>query len=320
MLTPFVLALIMFGLKPQYLLDIWSFIITANFNDSIMILFSPLLFSLKKPSKNNIVSFYWFPLLLHVGEHPDVYDLRSPVFLIPIVLFYIFGILLFLFRAKLLDRIHKLFSKAIKNKLFKKLVINYCLALFYVRGLFEREHKIIIFGMMFPNLVYFINYFVEEISLTSSCWVLVGIWFSTGITLYAIEDLCIWLSKLLREDVKTSIFVNDLSQVINNMDNDILHAGIFTTAGKLSAAGQAAIFSGVATGIIGISTTSINTWYNFKRDQMAFEQAERQRQAEAAQRERDRAYEAWKVRHKAWEKTPFYRKRDKEPIWEEPKK
>jgi hypothetical protein len=227
------------------------------------------------------LSFFWLPLFTHVGEQPYVYDPQSPIILF-------FGILLYLFIRRLIDYIPQLFSEALNNSLFRKLVVYYCLALLYIRGLFEKEHKIVIFSMTIPNLLFFVNFFVEEISLTSSYWVLASIWFSTGITLYAVDDLCIFLSKLLREEIKLSIFVKYLSQVIDNMDNDNIRAGIFTTPGKLSVAGQAAIFTGVIACIAGLSTTSINTWYNFKRDQMATEQADRDRQARTEQAERDR--------------------------------
>jgi hypothetical protein len=234
--------------------------------------------------------FFWLIPLTNIGENPDQYNLGPYMhFILILSLFVIlFFLILFIFRHKVKAKLLQIFDYIITYKIVKKLIVNWCILLLYLRGYFELETKVLILLFSTPNILYILNLLFKFFPSLETPLILTSFWFTTALCCYSIDDLCIFLSKILLKEITFNlIFTEELEKTIKLKDNPIIQSGIFTLGGKLTAAGQAAIYTGMTAALTGISITAINAWAGLKRDQATAQENESQRQADAKKRQED---------------------------------
>jgi len=243
--------------------------------------------------------FFGLLALFEVADHPDKYNLLPYEAYIKevICLIILSSVLLFYFKKAISDQISHLFLYLLKYRFFRKIICYYCYCVLVIKGFFELDHIIVPIFFGLPNALVLLHWLSSGIAAYGDCIVLMLFWYTIGTTLIAWDQLAMRVTAFLDSNPShpfTRIFYEFLHEKHNSLFTPLIQAGWLPSLGKLSAAGQSALFAGVATMVTGICIAHLNVRYNEHKDKLNAEQADKERQARAEKEDKDRQARAEK--------------------------
>jgi len=243
--------------------------------------------------------FFGLLALFEVADHPDKYNLLPyEVYIKEVIcLIILSSVLLFYFKKAISDQISHLFLYLLKYRFFRKIICYYCYCVLVIKGFFELDHIIVPIFFGLPNALVLLHWLSSGIAAYGDCIVLMLFWYTIGTTLIAWDQLAMRVTAFLDSNPShpfTRIFYEFLHEKHNSLFTPLIQAGWLPSLGKLSAAGQSALFAGVATMVTGICIAHLNVRYNEHKDKLNAEQADKERQARAEKEDKDRQARAEK--------------------------
>jgi hypothetical protein len=209
---------------------------------------------IRYPFKYN-KAYLWLFGLFQIAENPDTFDLSPYIHYIYLssFLFIILGIFLFSLRDKIFALIKKIGFKLLLNQNVLMFTCYYLYLIFALRKIFDRHNAIIISIIMGIGHISFLSNLLlnpDGFLAKPVFWML--LWFTLGVTLISLDQ-----------------FTNKMFT-----PPPFNESGFFTKLGTLTAAGQAAIYAGIATSLTAITIASLNNNYNHKENEKNRKQAQ----------------------------------------------
>lgn len=241
--------------------------------------------------------FFGLLSLFEIADHPEKYNLLPyEVYLKQVFcLIILSSLLLFYFKKGIGDQISHIFLYLLKYRFFRTLICYYCYCVLVIKGFFEHDHIIVPIFFGLPNALVLLHWVSSGIAAYGDCIVLMLFWYTIGTTLIAWDQLAMRVTTFVDSNPShpfTKIFYDFLHKRHNSLFAPFIQAGWLPSLGKLSAAGQSALFAGAATMVTGISIAYLNVRYNERKDNLNAEQADKDRQAKAEEKREKRAYQA----------------------------
>ena len=212
-------------------------------------------------------------------------------------------LILLYFRKAILKYLNALFFYLLKNYICQEVICWYSYLVIMLRGVFETQSPLLILLFTMPNFLYLYETLANHDSILANPFLWMSFWFSLGLSLISLDQLGSKISMLCKEslDHPFSKVFNDFLKRRSKTSKPFLEKGFLPTFGKLSAAGQAALFTGGFALVTGIGVTSANIWYNERKDARKAAKEDADRAAQTAKDTADRAAKAAKRDYQAAE-------------------
>jgi hypothetical protein len=247
--------------------------------------------------------FIWLIALFDVAQKPTEYDLSVylPLFYKVSVVLLLLLVVVIQFKAVLLTLRTNLFLKALTYILPRRVIMFYCHRVLILRGFFEQDSFILGLYMSAPALLFSISYAFQD-TLLGNPMLWASYWFSLGILLLTWDSQAALISYFLEKEpdhVFSKLFITYLNKMPKK--SPYVEKSFFLLTGKLTAAGQAALYAGIATCLTGISIASINVAYNNNKDTKDREATQRREEGARQEAQEQRDFKKQRASQKAAE-------------------
>jgi len=197
------------------------------------------------------------PLLVLI-DNPETYYLTFNGSLIAISCLVLLVIFLTFFKEDIKSLIFAFLHYMYNFKIIKKIVNYYLFALVVWKGLFEIEYYLLPFIFILPNCIFIFDVITKTYPYLDNPLFLAAFYLSIGVLFISIDEIVSTFVNLVEKNPSHFLATNYLLWVEENKKiihytKDFYYRGFFTGAGKLSAAGQAAVYTGIfalGTGVV----------------------------------------------------------------------
>lgn len=235
-----------------------------------------------------------------MANNSDGYDLKPYLPLLYSFLLFWFFLLIILkiYYAQILNYVKKvsefIFQRICNNSKTLDVLAYLISKLFFIRGAFEIEHKSLPYLMSLPYIIFTTDYIFHFVPWLDKPF-LWGIFYCTlGLDMIILDSIGSQISLFISENGD-----HVLSQKIQTYltSQDMIARGFFKGAGRLSAAGQAAIYAGSLAFGSTVAVTILNNHHDLRKTKLKYEYKSQEKQ-------KDREWEAYMRSWNPFKKPP----------------
>jgi hypothetical protein len=246
------------------------------------------------------------PLLVILDE-PDKYQISINTGLTLCGCLIIIAIILFYFKNNIKHTLFIIFKYFYGYTIIKTIVNYYCFFLICIKGAYEIDYYLLTLIFIVPNGLYIGDVIFQWYPYLDNPLYLGAFFLSVGILFISLDELASTFVELYKQAPDHFLVVNYMVWSKKNSflfikADTIYMKGFFTGAGKLSAAGQAAIYGGILAMGTGVAVASINGYSNVSAAQAKYAYKSQQAKYDY-KKHKDQKNREWDSYNKSW--NPF---------------